>query len=238
MEATIDVNESSIMKVCDWVYDSVVNKIPQSTKIIDSAEDLAKEYSAKAGFLSEKVDSLINWQCVRSGAIGFTTNLGGLATIPFALPAEFTSVLFVQIRMIAAIAKMGGYDLKSDKVKTLVLCSLVGDSVISTVKTAGIKIVEKTAHKLIEKIPNELIKEINRIVGYRLITKFGEKGIINLGKLIPVASGLTGATFDVLSTVAIGKVAKACFIEKDESYIEKQNNLKNLIKRTAQNTQL
>jgi hypothetical protein len=35
-----------------------------------------------------------------------------------------------------------------------------------------------------------ILKKINQKVGFRLVTKFGEKGIINLSKLIPVVGGL------------------------------------------------
>jgi hypothetical protein len=37
------------------------------------------------------------------------------------LPTNITSVLYIQIRMVASIAHLNGHDLKSDKIKTLVL---------------------------------------------------------------------------------------------------------------------
>lgn len=44
-------------------------------------------------------------------------------------------------------------------------------------------------------------------MGFRLLTKFGSKGIINLGKPVPVAN-VIGATVDVIGRNTIGKVVK------------------------------
>lgn len=60
----------------------------------------------------------------------------------------------------------------------------------------------------IRKVPGEVIKKINQRVDFRLITKFGSKGVINLVKLVPVASGVIAATVNVIGTNTIGKVAK------------------------------
>jgi uncharacterized protein (DUF697 family) len=46
-----------------------------------------------------------------------------------------------------------------------------------------------------------------------LLTKFGEKGAINLGKMVPIAGGLIGGTVDAVSTNTIGNVARKLFIE-------------------------
>lgn len=45
----------------------------------------------------------------------------------------------------------------------------------------------------------------------RLITKFGEKGIINLGKVVPVVGGIIGGGVNGFGTYAIGKTAKKVF---------------------------
>lgn len=95
---------------------------------LDSAEELAASYAKEGGPAYEQANSLIRWQNTKSATSGFITGLGGLITLPVALPANITSVLFVQIRMIAAIAQLGGYDVKDDKVKTLVFACLTANS--------------------------------------------------------------------------------------------------------------
>ena len=63
---------------------------------------------------------------------------------------------------------------------------------------------------LIKRILFEVIKQINKAVGFRLVTKFGEKGVINLGKGIPLVGGI-GGTVDAVGTTTIGKTAKRVF---------------------------
>jgi len=49
------------------------------------------------------------------------------------------------------------------------------------------------------------------------MTKFGEKGIINLGKMVPIAGGLVGGTVDAVSTNTIGKIARKLFIDSSSN---------------------
>ena len=116
--------------------------------------------------------------------------------MPVTLPANIGSVLYVQMRMIACLAHMGGYDINSDQVQTLVYACLAGISLDQIVKRAGIQFGEKFAMNLVKKIPGTALAKINQKVGFRFITKFGQKGIVNLGKMIPVVGGVIGGGFD------------------------------------------
>ena len=55
---------------------------------------------------------------------------------------------------------------------------------------------------------------INQKVGFRLLTKFGTKGAVNLVKLVPVAGGIIGGVIDIGSTQIIAKNAFNIFIKK------------------------
>jgi hypothetical protein len=50
-------------------------------------------------------------------------------------------------------------------------------------------------------------------MGFRLLTKFGEKGAINMGKAVPLLGGLIGLTFGSVATNTIGNTARDTFIE-------------------------
>lgn len=94
--------------------------------------------------------------------------------------------------MIAAIAKMGRYDVNSDQVQTLVYMCLTGSTIADIVKETGIQISTKSLTEAIKKIPGAVLTKINQKIGFRFLTKFGKKGVINLGKLVPIAGGLVG----------------------------------------------
>ena len=211
--STASENHSFMMQLLDKTYDAAVSgSIPGA----DSAEDLARDYQNDYDEPLKAAEALVRWQNVKAGTSGFVTGLGGLITIPVALPANITSVIFVQIRMVAAVARIGGYDLHDDRVKTLVFVCLAGNSAKDILKTAGISIATAAAKGLIKQIPKTVIGQINKAVGFRLITKFGTKGAVNLGKAVPFIGGVLGAAMDAAATNAIGNVAIKTFI--DENY--------------------
>ncbi|CAM3948706.1 EcsC family protein [Mesobacillus zeae] len=211
MSKTKSLTHDSIMKALEWSYDKAINGgIPG----MDTSIELAESYLQKSGTLDEKVKNLILWQNTKSATSGLLTGLGGIITLPVAVPANITSVILVQMRMVAAIAHMGGYDVKDDQVKTFVYACLAGNGAKDILKNAGIQIGRKLAVTGIKRIPFEVIKKINQAVGFRLLTKFGGKGVINLGKMVPLAGGIIGGTVDALATNTIGNVAYKLFIQE------------------------
>lgn len=204
------LSEGKIMQALNWAYDKALDgSIPG----IDSAYEMAENYLKGEGDLTEKVNSLIRWQNTKSVTTGFVSGLGGIITMPVAIPASIATVIYVQIRMITAIAIMGGYDVKDDRVKALVYTCLAGNAAKDILKGTGIVIGSKMSTQLIKSISKETIFAINKLVGFRLLTKFGEKGAINLGKMIPLVGGVIGGAFDGISTNVVGNVARKTFVE-------------------------
>ncbi|WP_413772532.1 EcsC family protein [Acinetobacter sp. Leaf130] len=203
-----NLTESKIMEVLNWSYDKAVNGVVG----LDSAYDLAKDYKKTDDSLYNQVNSLIRWQNTKAGTSGFITGLGGIITLPVAIPANVASVMYVQIRMIAAIAHMGGHNLNDDRVRSLVFVCLTGNAAKDILKDVGIVVGKKLAENAIKNISGKTITAINKKVGFRLLTKFGEKGAINLGKTIPLFGGIVGATFDSITTNTIGNIARDTFI--------------------------
>lgn len=206
--AANEVSVGKIEQMLDWAYDKSLNGIPGT----DSAYEMAENFLSKHDDIDKAIDSLIRWQNTKAATSGFLTGLGGLIVLPVTLPANIASVMYVQVRMIAAIAHMKGYDLKDDQVKTFVFVCLTGKSASDILKSTGIKIGNAFAKQGIVKIPGKVIVAINQKVGFKLLTKFGEKGVINLGKAIPIAGGLIGGAFDGIGTGIIGKTAKKVFV--------------------------
>ena len=121
------------------------------------------------------------------------------------------------MRMIACAAYMADYELDSDQTQTFVYACLAGVAVNSLVKQAGIKFGVKFANGLIKKIPGKVLTKINQKVGFRFITKFGSKGIVNLGKLLPGVGAVVGGGLDLVETKIIADRAYKWFLEGDFS---------------------
>ena len=210
---TEKLNEKRIMRILDSVYEKALS----GAGPIESAYELAEKHMKEGGDRYEQANSLIRWQCAKTGTTGFLTGLGGLITLPVSVPADLISVTFVQTRMIAAIASMGGYDIKDDKVKTLVYCCMAGDGAKEMIKKLGIEFGKRISLQMIQKISGKTLTAINQKVGFRLLTKFGEKGLVNLGKGIPLVGGVIGSIFNTATTNTIGNVARNTFIQKGDS---------------------
>ena len=204
-----NLTEGVIMQALDWAYDKAVNGVPG----FDSAQKMAEDYSSGNGTLRSKVNSLIRWQTLKAGISGFITGFGGLPAMPITIPANLASVLYVQIRMIAAIAYMGGHDLKNDKVQSLVYACLAGNAAKDVLKDIGIVVGTKLTTQAIANISGKTLTAINQKVGFRLLTKFGEKGAVNLGKAVPIVGGVIGGSVDIYATNKVGEVARDIFIE-------------------------
>ena len=204
-----NIDEKSMLKVLDWTYETTINGIPGQKTI----EELAADY-LKHDDIETAISKMITYQTSKDGISGFVTGFGGILTMPVTIPANITSVILVQMRMIATIAYMRGYDLKSDQVQTFVYASLTGTSVADIAKKAGIIIANKMATGVIKKIPGKVLTKINQAVGFRLVTKFGTKGAVNLGKMVPIAGALIGGVVDTASTQIIAKNALKTFTSK------------------------
>ena len=200
------------MALLDTCYEKCLNGVPY---VSPSVEKLANDYLDKYPTKQQACKAMINNQIIKCTTSGFLTGFGGAITIPVALPANISSVLYVQMRMIACTAYMAGFELNSDQTQTFVYACLAGVSVNALVKQAGIKFGLKFTNGLIKKIPGKVLTKINQKVGFRLITKFGSKGIINLGKLVPGVGAVIGGGLDLVETKVISARAYKRFFEGD-----------------------
>lgn len=211
------ITEEQMLEILDSLYIKSVNGIPKVSLPID---DLVEDYIKKNSNVEDAAKSLIKKSIVKCGTSGFVTGFGGFASMIATLPANITSVMYVQLRMCCAIAKMAGYDIHSDQVQTLIYACLTGSAVSDILKRAGIKFANKFGVAMVKKIPGKTLTAINRKVGFRFITKFGEKGILNLGKVVPVLGAFVGGGIDIASTRVIGYNAYKIFMQGEIPTVE------------------
>ena len=220
-EKKLPFSQEDIMQLLDKLYDNSIQGLP---KVSPPIEQLATDYLNKHPNPEAAAKSFINYQIAKCTTSGFVTGLGGLITLPVAIPANISSVLYVQMRMIACLAYMGGYDTNSDQVQTLVYACLAGISLDQVAKQIGVKVGMKVANAMVKKIPGQVLTKINQKVGFRLLTKFGTKGVINIGKAIPLVGGVISGGFDFAETKIIADRSYKLFILNDFSSCEKKSN--------------
>lgn len=208
------ITQEEVMNLLDTCYEKCLNGLP---KVSPSVENMANEYLQKYSTKEEACKAMFRNQVTKCATSGFITGFGGIITMPVAIPANVGSVLYVQMRMIACAAHMAGYDLKCDSTQTFVYACLAGVAVNELIKQAGVKFGIKLANGLIKKIPGKVLTKINQKVGFRFITKFGTKGLVNLGKLVPGVGAVVGGSLDLVETKIIAKRAYKWFMEGDFS---------------------
>lgn len=211
------ITQEKIIDILDSLYLKATDGIQMVSPPISV---LANDYLSKHINVDIAAKKFIKNQVVKCTTSGFVTGLGGFITLPVAIPANISSVLYVQLRMIACIAHMGGYDTKSDQVQTLAYACLAGVAVDQVVKKAGIEIGSKLATAMIKKIPGSVLTKINRRAGFKLLTKFGSKGVINLSKGIPLVGGFISGGFDFVETKIIADRAYKMFIKGSLSIVD------------------
>lgn len=161
------------------LYEHALNGIPGAKSI----EKLAQEYLSKAnGNTQQAAEQLIWMQVTKCTTTGFLTGLGGLITLPATITADIGSSMYVQIRMIAAIAVMGGYSLQDDVVKSMVFATLLKVEVGNLLKQVGVKTANRVSLQLLKKLPGNGSDENQSEVGLSVSDKVRAKGCYQSGK--------------------------------------------------------
>lgn len=203
------ITNEDIQRTLSVCYEKALDGLPTSKKVSDLGEYYLNRYSKKETAAKRLIDAQVA-KCTTSG---FVTGLGGLITLPITVPANLGSVLYIQLRMIASIAYIGGFNPSDDEVQTMAYLCLTGTAISDVIKGTGIKVGQKVAISALKKLPGSILTKINQKVGFRLVTKFGEKGIVNIAKLVPVVGGVVGGVIDFGGTKVIGQTAYNMFIK-------------------------
>ena len=176
------------------------------------AAEVAEEHLLGAGGDREVAIRRLVATHVRLAAVsGFVTGLGGAATLPVTVPAAMAGLYIVATRMSAGIAYLRGYDIGSEEVRSAILVSLLGSAGAATLKKAGIEIGRQSTSAALQRLPGAALVEINKRVGFRLVARAGEKGVVNLTKLVPLVGGPIGAAVDGVSAKTIAGYALRTF---------------------------
>lgn len=166
----------------------------------------------------QAVKALIRNHCAIAGAQGFVTNMGGVLTLPVALPANIGASYLVQTHLAAAIAAVHGHDLDGEAVRSAVLLCLVGNMGAEALKRVGVTVGSKVTMSLINQIPIAVIRQINKRFGFMLVAKYGTKrAVVTLAKAVPLIGGVVGGSVDTTTTWAVGTYANKTFKRQDDA---------------------
>ena len=208
------MKREDIIKTLDHLYTKALEGIPPKKEAV---VPMAERYLRNGASIDDAAMDLINSQLGKCTATGFVMGLGGIVTLPVTVPVNLAAVLYFQLRMIAGLAYMGGYDVFSPQVRLMSYVCLAGISLEQVLKGTGVKIGTRITKSIVAKLPGKISAAINRRLGYRLFTKFGNRSAVSLGKAVPLVGGLVSASLDFVETRLIAERAYNMFIRGDIS---------------------
>ncbi len=186
-----------------------IGKVPSAKSVA------AKQMDRHGGSVDAAIESIIDIHVRLGSAQGFVTNLGGVAALAMAVPANLTGTAVIQVRMIAAIAHLRGYDLNDSRVRTaLIMCLLGGEQIAKQIASGKLP----TSPMAVATAPifdPDLDRRVAEEVVADLLNRVGGKNLaLVVTKRVPLIGGGIGAVMDGIATRQIGKYAKSELIQR------------------------
>ena len=186
-----------------------VGPLPPAAKAADA------QLKEQRGNVDLAVREVIENHVRLAGAGGFVTNIGGLVTAAFTIPANITGLALIECRMIAGIAHLRGYDLYDPRVRNAILTCMLGeDHVNKLVKKKKLPAPPMALATAPAHDP-DLDRIISAEVASELITRVAGKQLaLSMGRRIPIIGGLIGAGADGYATWKVGRYADREFLPR------------------------
>ena len=182
---------------------------------LPSAKAAAAKNLVKAGDADSAIDALMTTHVSLATAQGFLTNLGGLPAMAVGLPANIAAVAFVQLRLVATIAHLRGYDVDAPGVRTAVALCLLGEDGVAKLVEKGdlpstplaIATAPMFDATLSDQITDRVFGELTSRIG-------GRHAAFMVARRIPLLGGGGAGDLDAWSTRDIGAYAAKQFVRR------------------------
>ena len=170
--------EKHIIEPCEkWVAEQGVASKRERIQAVSKAKSSFCNWNALSGFIA--------------GALPPIADLASGSAAGFYLQAQGACV----------VAKLRGHDVRDNVTQSMIVASLLGEGFSEAMKAVSGKLAAKGSEKAgkvaLKRLPNEVLKNINKqlwpLLGRRLLTKGGAKGLLSLGKLVPLVGSAVGA---------------------------------------------
>jgi hypothetical protein len=156
-------------------------------------------------------DAVVKHHLKLAAAGGFVTGVGGLFTLPVALPANVISFYVLAARMVGSVASLRGYDITTEATRTAVVLTLLGADADDLLRRAGVVGGGTMSSIAVNRLPRAAAMVINKGLGFRLATGLGARSLGRLGRAVPLAGGVIGAGLDVYLMKKLADTVRAEF---------------------------
>ncbi|KEY59865.1 EcsC family protein [Serratia sp. DD3] len=198
---------SSPPPISRWL-EALYTKALQGGPGISSAYQLAEQYRNTFSTPQSAALSLVRWESAKAATSGFMLGVGGIVTLPITLPASLVGPLLLQLRLIAAIALLGGQDVHDLHTRHLVYLCLGGTVAKDGLQAYGTYLFQQISAQALEQVTEKTATHLTTRLAGRLPTA-------HASHLVPLLSGVVSGSLDYLAVRSAGALACAAFLHKD-----------------------
>ena len=193
---------SSWEKALEAVIESIIGADFNRDAIAQFVDKLRWDNS---GISHEEIyHKIVNQKSMQSGLFGAVTGVGGLATLPLAIPTNIYTSWKIQAATIRAVAYVYGYP--PSKTDTCLVLFGAVDSKMQALKQIGIEAAKVATKKAVDQyMTKEIMKSVFKLSLKEAATKMAQKALAT--KMIPLVGAPIGFGFDWMTTQAVGKLA-------------------------------
>ncbi len=163
---------------------------------LDSANDRVAQALRENPDPSRALEAIVKSHVKLAAAGGFLTGVGGLITMPVALPANVAGFYLLAARMAGATAQLRGYDINDHATRTALMLTLLGADADDVLRKVGVVGGGTMSSIALNRVPQAAAMVINKGVGFRVATRLGTRALGRLGRAVPLAGGVIGAGLD------------------------------------------
>lgn len=192
----------SFHSIVGWLYDKAVSGIAG----IESSEMLASRYLEDAdGDVQLAARNMIHWESIKAGSSGFLSGIGGVVALPVTLPLNISSVLFLQTRLVAAVASLGQHRLSDERIRALAGLCLCGNAAKALLQELTLQGIDRWTTAVAPQVMEKTLA--------LLATRSGLVSAESAIRLVPLAGGVVSGAVDIASTRTIGRIARTTFLD-------------------------
>ena len=192
---------SAMVKLIDMAIDGL-GKIPSAKKA--AGRQLLRKKDVELA-----VTAIEHQHEVMAAAQGLVSNIGGVVSAVIGTPINITGIVVVQVRMVACIAHLYGYDLDDPRVRTALAMCLLGERELARqiasrqlpstpLAVATSPVYDATLH----------VRVADRVLSEILADAAGKGLVTTIGRKTPVIGGGVGGLADWLDTRAVARCAR------------------------------
>ncbi len=179
---------------------------------VPGAKSTAANALVKRGAVEPAIDSLVGLHVRMATTQGVITNLGGLWTAPLLLPANIASLAIVQIRLVASVAHLRGYDVDEPRVRTAMALCLLGEAGVNALVERN----EIPTTPLAIATAPVFAPSLDRLVSEKVFGDLagrlsGRQAFVLLARRIPLVGGGVSGALDGWFTTSVGAYARTQF---------------------------